>query len=73
MIKLLGWKVMDGEVPEPKCIILGVPHTSIKDFIISWFFYTSVGGTANIMIKKEFFLKIAVPFSSSLWKGWAKW
>jgi len=55
MIKLLGWKVMDGEVPEPKCIILGVPHTSIKDFIISWFFYTSVGGTANIMIKKEFF------------------
>lgn len=51
----MGWTVKEGLVPEPKCVILGVPHTSVKDFVVSWAFYTSVGGTPNIMIKKEFF------------------
>ena len=46
---------MDGVVPEPKCLILGVPHTSGWDFIISYLFYTSIGGKANVMVKKEFF------------------
>ena len=55
MMRAFGWKAMDGVIPEPKGIILGVPHTSIMDFIISWFYYTSVGGTPNIMVKKEFF------------------
>lgn len=56
LLKRMGWKAMDGVVPEDKCIILGVPHTSAKDFLISWLYYSSVGGTANIMIKKEFFI-----------------
>ncbi|MGM9774697.1 MAG: 1-acyl-sn-glycerol-3-phosphate acyltransferase [Candidatus Egerieousia sp.] len=56
LLKMLGWKGMDGVVPEDKCVILGVPHTSAWDFVISWLFYTSVGGKANIMIKKEFFV-----------------
>ena len=55
MLKLLGWKAVTPVVPEPKCIILGVPHTSIWDFIIAYFYYTSMGGKARIMIKKEFF------------------
>lgn len=55
ILHLLGWKAGEGVVDEPKCIILGVPHTSIADFIISWLYYTSVGGNARIMIKKEFF------------------
>ncbi len=46
---------MEPPVPEPKCIILGVPHTSGLDFIISFLYYNSLGRTANIMIKKSFF------------------
>lgn len=38
-----------------KCVILGVPHTSIADFFVSYLFYTGIGHTAHIMIKKEFF------------------
>lgn len=55
LTKVLGWKIGDPVVPEKKCIILGVPHTSIWDFPISYFYYRSVGGKARIMIKKEFF------------------
>lgn len=52
----MGWTVVGGTVPEKKCIIIGVPHTSAWDFFISWLFYASVGGTANILVKKEFFI-----------------
>lgn len=55
LLKVCGWKAIGGKAPEKKCIIIGVPHTSSWDFIISWIFYTSVGGTANTLIKKEFF------------------
>ena len=52
----MGWKAVEPPVPENKCIILGVPHTSVMDFIISWLYYTSVGGKANVMVKAEFFV-----------------
>jgi len=55
ILRLLGWKVMSGVAPESKCIILGAPHTSALDFVISWLYYTSVGGKAYVMVKKEFF------------------
>lgn len=55
LLKMLGWKVGEPMVPEKKCIILGVPHTSFWDFIISYLYYTSVGGNAKCMIKKEVF------------------
>jgi 1-acyl-sn-glycerol-3-phosphate acyltransferase len=55
ILKILGWKVVGGAAPEKKCIIIGVPHTSAWDFVISWLFYTSVGGKASVLIKKEFF------------------
>jgi 1-acyl-sn-glycerol-3-phosphate acyltransferase len=55
MLKLLGWKAVGGVAAEPKCIIIGIPHTSAWDFVISYFFYTSIGGRARILIKKEFF------------------
>lgn len=51
----MGWTVDSPAVPEEKCIILGVPHTSVWDFAISYLYYESVGGTAYCMIKKEFF------------------
>lgn len=54
-LRLFGWRAVGSVVNEPKCIILGVPHTSAWDFVLSWVYYTSMGGKANIMIKKEFF------------------
>lgn len=42
-------------MPHKKAIIIGVPHTSAWDFVVSYLYYTSVGGVANIVIKKEFF------------------
>lgn len=55
LLKALGWTADGGPVPEDKAIILGVPHTSAMDFLISYLYYTSVGGRAGILIKKEFF------------------
>uniref|UniRef100_UPI0032180C58 1-acyl-sn-glycerol-3-phosphate acyltransferase n=1 Tax=uncultured Draconibacterium sp. TaxID=1573823 RepID=UPI0032180C58 len=54
-LKVLGWKAIGSVAPENKCIIIGAPHTSAWDFVISWLFYTSIGGLANVLIKKEFF------------------
>jgi 1-acyl-sn-glycerol-3-phosphate acyltransferase len=55
ILKLLGWRSVGQLVTDPKCILVGVPHTSGWDFLISWIFYASLGGKANIVIKKEFF------------------
>ncbi|MGD9932020.1 MAG: 1-acyl-sn-glycerol-3-phosphate acyltransferase [Mangrovibacterium sp.] len=55
LLNVLGWKAVSGVMQHKKAIIIGVPHTSAWDFVISWLYYTSVGGVANIVIKKEFF------------------
>ena len=56
MLKKMGWTTVGGPVPEKKAIILGVPHTSAMDFIVSYLFYTQFGAQkARVMIKKEFF------------------
>ena len=56
ILKIIGWKaIYEGIPPEPKCIIIGAPHTSAWDFVISWLYYTSAGRRANVLIKKEFF------------------
>ena len=54
-MKLWGWKAINGVMPHKKAIIIGLPHTSGWDFVISFIYYTAVGGVANIVIKKEFF------------------
>lgn len=54
-LRKLGWTAVEPPVEEKKCIILGVPHTSIWDFVISYLYYKSVGGDPRIMIKKEMF------------------
>jgi 1-acyl-sn-glycerol-3-phosphate acyltransferase len=54
-MKLWGWKAVNGVMPHKKAIIIGVPHTSGWDFVISYLYYTSVGGVVHTMIKKEFF------------------
>ncbi|MDD2381378.1 MAG: 1-acyl-sn-glycerol-3-phosphate acyltransferase [Mariniphaga sp.] len=55
ILRVLGWKSIGELSTDPRIIIIGFPHTSGWDFIISWIFYISLGGTANILIKREFF------------------
>ncbi|MCD6355611.1 MAG: 1-acyl-sn-glycerol-3-phosphate acyltransferase [Prolixibacteraceae bacterium] len=55
VLKLFGWKTFGEVVKEDKCIFVGAPHTSAWDFVVAWLYYKSVGGDANILIKKEFF------------------
>ena len=55
LLRKKGWTADSGPVPEKRAILLGVPHTSFKDLIISYLFYTSMDKTAHVMIKKEFF------------------
>lgn len=50
-----GWTTDGGPIPEKVAIVLGVPHTSVSDFIISYLFYTQFDKVAHVMIKKEFF------------------
>ena len=54
-LRKLGWTSDSGPAPENKAIMLGVPHTSFWDFIISYLFYTQYGRVAHVMIKKELF------------------
>ena len=54
-LRKMGWKSVGGPMKEPKAIVLGVPHTTVWDFLVSYLFYTQYGKVAHIMIKKEFF------------------
>lgn len=54
-LKAMGWTIDSDAVPEDKCLILGVPHTSAWDFVISYLYYRSLGEHAKCMVKKEFF------------------
>ena len=55
MLRGMGWESVGGPMKEKKAIVLGVPHTSVWDFLVSYLFYTQFGKVAHIMIKKEFF------------------
>ena len=56
LTKVMHWTITDPDLPpEPKHIVLGVPHTSIWDFVVAWLYYRSLGGKPRVMIKKEFF------------------
>ena len=55
LLKKMGWESIGGPMKEPKAIVLGVPHTTVWDFLVSYLFYTQFGKVAHIMIKKEFF------------------
>lgn len=55
LLRALGWKTVGGPPPEPKVVMLGVPHTSMADFVIAYLFYSSFGEVAHTMVKKELF------------------
>lgn len=60
ILKLTGWTVDSGVVPEKKCIILGAPHTSILDFLVAFLYYRSQGGgkIVKCMVKKDLFVPV---------------
>ena len=54
--KILGWRVR-GEFPVlSKCVITVAPHTSNWDFLVAKLAYSSIGRTANFLIKAEWFI-----------------
>ena len=57
--KFLMWvlvgKLLEELLRRKSVLFWGVPHTSLWDFFISWVYYRSLGGKANIMVKKKFF------------------
>ncbi len=55
ILKIAGWKVVVTLPAIDKSVICVAPHTSNWDFILGKLCYTSVGMTANFMIKKEWF------------------
>ncbi len=56
VLKKMGWTRVGGPVPEKKALLLGVPHTSLWDFVVSYFFYTSYGKQkARVIVKRELF------------------
>ena len=56
LTRWMHWTLVDPTLPpEPKHITLGVPHSSIWDFVVAWLYYRSLGGRPRVMIKQEFF------------------
>ena len=56
LTRLMRWTIDDRmEAPEKTAIFLGVPHTSIWDFPIGYFYAASNGRKLHVMIKKEAF------------------
>lgn len=57
LLRAMGWTSDNGPCPEKKAIILGVPHTSFWDFVISYLYYNQFKGEhPKVMIKKELFI-----------------
>jgi len=55
LLKIGGWTVVNGVMPDKKAVILAVPHTSAWDPVFAYLYYTSVGGVVHVVIKKQFF------------------
>ena len=56
LTRWMHWTIVEQDLPpEPRHIVLGVPHSSIWDFVVAWLYYRSIGGRPRVMIKKEFF------------------
>lgn len=55
LLRKMGWMTVGGPMKEPKAIVLGVPHTTLRDFLVCYLFYAQFGKMAHIMIKKQFF------------------
>ena len=66
ILKRFGWKSIPFIISEPKAIILGAPHTSIWDFIVTYLYCISMGQKAYVLIKDTFFFWPLGPILKSL-------
>lgn len=55
ILKLCGWHFKGSLPTEKKAVVISVPHTSIRDFILGKLTFMSVGVPSYILVKKEFF------------------
>jgi len=55
ILKIAGWKIARETNYPYKCVICVAPHTSNWDFILGKLAYTSMGRTANFLMKKSWF------------------
>lgn len=53
--KIMGWKITNVIPDLKKCVIVIAPHTSNWDFIVAKLAYSSIGRTANFLIKEDWF------------------
>lgn len=53
LTRIMGWTIDTGPAPSDKAILLGVPHTSKLDIVVSYLYYTGMGRRAHVMVKKE--------------------
>lgn len=64
LCRVFGWKMLLTEPPaDPKCIVLGFPHTCIADFFVFYLYTRAMGDKMNVLVKREFF---KWPFSAVL-------
>ncbi|UCC54441.1 MAG: lysophospholipid acyltransferase family protein [Anaerolineaceae bacterium] len=55
IMRLLGWRIV-GEVPDlPKILMIGAPHTSAWDFLLTVLTVGSLGGDLHYLVKQSFF------------------
>lgn len=56
LLRKYGWTSIGGRCDDPKAILVGAPHTSLWDVVVSYMYYRQYGkGVPHTMIKKEFF------------------
>ena len=56
LTKILGWTGEDNFPKDPKSLMLGVPHTSVWDLVISYLYAISKGAPIHILVKEKFFI-----------------
>lgn len=56
LTKIMGWEIATPPAQSKKCILIGVPHTSMWDFIVSYLFYKSWDMETHVMVKKSLFV-----------------
>ena len=54
--KVLGWKGQGNFPVKGKALFLGIPHTSVWDFVVAYLYARSEGGRISILIKDKFFV-----------------
>ena len=55
LVKLLGWHPEPNFPKDEKALILGVPHTSVWDFLIAYLYARSKNADLHILVKENFF------------------